>query len=142
MEEMNSMGRDVDEISTMMEDKVTVSLDDINWSEAAKELENSVLLKLANNRIIQKKQVVDILNKVWKLTEPAIFYKIEKTILLVKLASKDDQEKVLKGGPWSVEGTAILLQKWEPDMTEDDFDNTRINSWVHLYGLPFELSGT
>lgn len=136
---MGSNDGEIGEISSRMEDKMVVSIDEINWVEAAKELENSVLLKLANNRMIQKKQLVDVLNKIWKLKGSVKFYKVEKTIMLATLASKDDQNKVLEGGPWSVEGTAILCQKWEPGMTGEDFVKTKINVWAHLYGLRFEL---
>lgn len=123
-----------------MEDKVIVSIDEINWEEAGRDLEHSVLLKLANKRAVLKKQIVEVLERVWRLSSPAIYYKVEKNIMLILLACKEDQEMVLEGGPWSVKGTAILLHKWEQGMsTGEDFDNTKVNAWVHIHGLPFEL---
>lgn len=136
---MNAMEFEVEEVVRRMDDNMIVSLDEINWEESAKDLKFSVLLKLANNKPIHKKQVEEVLHKVWKLHEPAVFYKVERSVLLVKISSKEDQEKILEGGPWSVEGIAILVQKWEPGMTTEDLDNTCINIWVQLYGLPFEL---
>lgn len=31
------------------------------------------------------------------------------------------------------------MQKWEVGMTGDDFVSTKINIWVHIHGLPYEL---
>lgn len=31
------------------------------------------------------------------------------------------------------------MQKWEPGMTYDDFCNSKINVWVQIHRLPFEL---
>lgn len=38
-----------------------------------------------------------------------------------------------------LEGNAIVSQKWEPGMITEDFDNTKINIWVHIYRLPYKL---
>lgn len=73
------------------------------------------------------------------MKQPAAFFKVEKDVLLAQLSNKEDQTKVLKEGPWSLEGDAIILQKWEHGMTGEDFINTKINIWVHIHGLPFEL---
>lgn len=40
-------------------------------------------------------------------------------------------------GPWSMEGIAIIMQKWEPGMTKEDFTITKI--LFHIHRMPFEL---
>lgn len=69
----------------------------------------------------------------------ATFYKVDRNVLLVNFTTEMDQERVLKGGPWSFDGTAILLQKWEPGTMEEGFENTKINIWVQVRRLPFEF---
>lgn len=128
--------QNVDTLASKLDDKMVVSLDEINWEEASKGLEWAVLLKFATGRPIRKGMMVDVFQKIWKLRMDAEFLKVEKNILLVKLWSREDQQEVLDGGPWMVEGEAILLQKWEIDMTGDDFVSTHINIWIHMYGLP------
>lgn len=99
----------------------------------------AVLLKLASGRSLQKNPIEDILNKVRRLSCPAIFYKVERGILLVNFKTEKDQKWVLKGGPWSFDGNAILLQKLETGIMEDDFENTKINIWVQIRRLPFQI---
>lgn len=87
----------------------------------------AILLKFSYGRPIHKNPVEEILNKNWKISNPAIFYKMERNLLTANFITKDDQDRVLNGGPWSFGGNTILMQKWETGMMEDDFDNTKIN---------------
>lgn len=57
----------------------------------------------------------------------------------MKLENNEDQDKVMDGGPCIVEGEAVLLQRWEVGMTDEDFINTKINIWIRIHGLPYEL---
>lgn len=98
---------EMESLSTKLDDKVVVSLDDINWKDAGSELQWAVLAKLASGRPIRKGQLVDVFWNVWKLREEAEFCKDEWNILLVKFGNKGDQNKVLDGGPLMVEGEAI-----------------------------------
>lgn len=126
-------------LTTKLYDKVVVSLDEVSWEDAGSELKWAVLAKLSSGRPFRKNQLVDIFRKVWKLRDEAELFTVERNIMLVKLTNKEDHDKVLDGGPWMVEGEAILLQKWELGVTGDDFRNTNINIWIHIHGLPYEL---
>lgn len=132
------VNKEVDILATRLEGRVVVSVDEVNWEEAGRDLRWAALLKLASGKNIHKKQLVDVLEKVWKLSQPASFYKMERNILLVKFMTEEDQEKVLEGGPWTFEGSAIVMQRWEAGMTED-FTNTMINVSIQVHKLPFEL---
>lgn len=79
------------------------------------------------------------MSKVWKIESLASFMKVEKKILLVNFRSQKDQSRVLNGGPWTIDGGALLMQKWEQGMMGDDFSNTSINIWVQIHRLPYEL---
>lgn len=133
------MDTDINSLASKFENKVVVSLDSINWEEAGKNVEWAVLLKFASGRAIPQKPIDDILNNVWKLPSNGDFYKVDWNLLLVNFKSEDDQLKVLNGGPWSFNGNAIVLQKWEKGMMEEDFENTKINIWVQVRRLPFEF---
>lgn len=122
-----------------MDGKLVVFVDNINWEEAGKYLKWANLLKLASERTIHKENIENVMGRVWKLDEPATFWKVERYTLLVNFKSQKDRTKVLEGGQRSFEGGAILLQKWELRMIEEDFNNTKISIWVHLYRLSFEL---
>lgn len=73
------------------------------------------------------------------MEEKASFFKVEKDILLVSFKTKRDRDKILDGGPWSFDFSALLMQEWKSGMTGEDVCNTKINIWEHLHRLPFEL---
>lgn len=54
----------MENITSRFESKIVVDLDQINWEEAGKELEWSVLLKLASGKPFPKKRIVLVLKKV------------------------------------------------------------------------------
>lgn len=138
--EVQNIEEELDALSSKMDDKVVVSLDHINWEDAANDIKWAVLLKLATGRPLQKKSVEEALRKVWRLKDQSTtFLKVEKNTLLINFTSSVDQQRVPKGGPWSFEGVAILLQKWEPGMIGEDFECKTINIWVQLQRLPYEL---
>lgn len=46
---------------------------------------------------IQKRKMEDVLNKVWKLSWPFTYLKVEKNTLIANFSSREDQQKVLEG---------------------------------------------
>lgn len=54
-----------------------------------------MLLKLASGKSIQKKLMAAMLESVWKLAEPADFFKVGKNMLLINFKNQEDQSKVL-----------------------------------------------
>lgn len=122
-----------------MAKKVVVSLDRINWDEATNNLQWAILLRLASGKPIQKDAIENTFNRIWRLNEATSFQKVERDTLLVTFKSREDQERVLVWGPWTFEGTALLLQKWEAGMSDEDFECTSLNIWVQLHKLPYEF---
>lgn len=109
---------DLEGLSTKLDDKVVVvSLDEVNWEEAVKDLKWVLLVKFASGKSIRKDLVVNNLWKVWKLRQQAEFFKVERNILMVIFGNQEDKEKIFDVGPWLIEGEAVLLQKWEVGMT-------------------------
>lgn len=133
---------ELDMLSSKMVGKMVVSLDEVNWEDVGKELKWAILVKLASGRLIRKGMLVDVFRKVWKFKEDAEFFEVEKNLMLVKFRNHEDQVRVMNGGPWMVEGEAILMRKWEIGMTGEDFDSTKINIWIHIHGVPYELRKT
>lgn len=111
--EFEDTDHELEMLSTKLDDKMVVSLDEVNWEEAGNNLKWAVLAKLASGKPIRKDSLVDVFRKVWRLLQDSEFFKVEKNLMLVKLGNKEDHDKVMEGGPWIVEGKVILLQKWE-----------------------------
>lgn len=58
---------DLEKISSKLDDKMVVSIDEVNWERAGEELKWAMLIKLVTGKAIRKGMVVDVLRKVWKL---------------------------------------------------------------------------
>lgn len=130
---------EVEELADKLRGRVVISLKGTKWEDAGQNMEFAVLLRRASGKSFKKKLLVDLLSGIWKVAEKPTFKKVENNILLVNFQTKKDRDMVFEGGPWSFEGEALLLQKWEEGMTAEDFNNTKINIFVQMYGLPFEL---
>lgn len=118
-------GLDVEVLTYRMKENILVSLDRINWEEAGRKFKWAVLLRLASRRSVQKTLIEDAVGKVWKISKPATYMKVEKGTLLINFHSMEDQEKVLKGGLGLLKVLHFCYRKWEEGMTEDDFDTTK-----------------
>lgn len=93
---------EVEDLNSKTAKKVVVSLDHIDWKEAEIDLKWAVLLKLASGKSVHKDAIEETFGRVWRLNE--------WDTLLITFINQEDQERVLEGGPWTFEGTAILLQ--------------------------------
>lgn len=122
--------------------KMVVSVDRVDWEEAGRNFEWAILLRLASGRAVQKQPFENILSKIRRISNPATFLKVDRSTLLVIFKTLEDHDRVLNGVTWSYEGNAVLLQKWKSRMTDDDFENTKINIWVQVRRLPFEFRVT
>lgn len=129
----------VDGLAEKIDGRLLVFEDKIDWEEARKNFTWAVLFKLASEKPINKERFEEVLGRIWKLDYAAEFKKVEKDLMLVNFKSRRDQEKVVDGGPWSLDNSAVLMQQWEHGMMGDDFCNTKINIWIQLHRLPFEL---
>lgn len=133
------VGLDVDELASKIDGRLVVSVDKINWGEVGKDFIWAVVCKLVSGKTINKYRFEEVLGKIWKLDKEAEYLKVEKDLILVNFKTEKDQSKILDGGPWSIDNSDILMQKWENGMMGEDFNNTKINIWVQLHRLPFEL---
>lgn len=95
-----------------MDGKLFVSADKVDWIEAGKDFKYATLFKLASGRAMNKERFEEVMSAIWKLDAATSFFKVEKYILLVNFQSERDQHKVIDGGPWSFDNSALLMQRW------------------------------
>lgn len=138
-EERNDVETNVDMLLSKLQKKMVVSLDHVCWEEVAVNLKWAVLVKLASGRPLQKEGMEETFGKVWQSSKPALFQRVERDSLLISFKVQEDQRRVLEGGPWTYEGSVLLMQRWKPGMNGEDFECFKFNIWVHIHNLPFEL---
>lgn len=129
----------IDGLAARMDGHLVVSSEKINWADAGKTFKYASLFKLASGKAINKDRFEEVTVSVWKLEEEASFVKVENNMILVNFKALKDQSKILDGGSWTMDNGALLMQKWESGMISEYFCNNKINIWVQLHRLPFEL---
>lgn len=97
LNEVDMENSGMDKLVSKMKEKMVVSVDNLNWEEAGTNLKWAILLRLASGKAIQKNLIENIVTKIWKISEPASFIKVEKATLLVILKTSEDQTEFWNG---------------------------------------------
>ena len=57
---------------------------------------------------------------------------------LIIFSITKDRARVLKGGPWFVEGHYLFIRCWEPNFMAETANLLVVAVWIRLPGLPIE----
>nr|POE75686.1 hypothetical protein CFP56_23235 [Quercus suber] len=57
---------------------------------------------------------------------------------LIRLSLKDDHSRVLKEGPWFMNGHYLSINGWEPNFRPEVASLSIVAVWVRLPALPIE----
>ncbi|CAM8984001.1 unnamed protein product [Rhodiola kirilowii] len=132
------MEQDVDALVTKLggECCLTVSRDEVN--RAGSKLRWALIMKVMMDKKVKEKLLWDTLRSVWVLAGKVSFAKLSDKVFVANFQLKEDQEKILEGGPWTYLGRVILMKRWEPGIAPDNFRHNTIQMWVQLHNLPME----
>ncbi|CAL9239947.1 unnamed protein product, partial [Arabidopsis halleri] len=79
-----------------------------------------------------------ILQQQWKLSRGFKVFAFEKDdIILFEFRTKRDKKKVVKGGPWNIDGILLVLKECPQDISLADIDFSVACFWVKVLGLPY-----
>lgn len=71
-------------------------------------------------RPIDYKALSNRIESLWGLTGAYKIVDLDNNYFLVKLASQDDYNKVIMGGPWMVYGHYLVVQPWSRDFSMEE----------------------
>ncbi|CAN6937849.1 unnamed protein product [Brassica oleracea var. botrytis] len=78
------------------------------------------------------------LRQQWKLSGSLKVLPLEKdNIILFEFEEKRDKKKVVKDGPWNVDGIILVLKECSQDISMADNDFSVACFWVKVTGLPY-----
>ncbi|CAE5963479.1 unnamed protein product [Arabidopsis arenosa] len=78
-----------------------------------------------------------ILQQQWKLSRGFKVFAFEKDdIILFEFRTKRDKKKVVKGGPWNIDGILLVLKECPQDISLADIDFSVACFWVKNCGKP------
>ena len=79
------------------------------------------------------------INALWKSLEKMDCVNLGRGFFLSRFSSSDDYDKVLRGGPWFIEGHFLVIKPWEPYFKASEAKLTTVTVWVRLLELPIEF---
>lgn len=82
------------------------------------------------------------INALWKSLEKMDCVNLGRGFFLSRFSSSDDYDKVLRGGPWFIEGHFLAIKPWEPYFKASEAKLTSVTVWVRLPELPVEFFDT
>ncbi|XP_060957559.1 uncharacterized protein LOC133029100 [Cannabis sativa] len=133
---------DPSSISTLFEDSIQISPDEITFSLNPGEVDepqeaNKVLLgKIISKHKLGKAAIQGSLNLSWKAIKGWKWKEIETGLLQFTFNKRDDAMNVLARRPWFVCGALLVIMPWPTWLTpaEVRFDKTPI--WVKVESIP------
>ncbi|KAI9119956.1 hypothetical protein K1719_008925 [Acacia pycnantha] len=106
------------------------------WSEI--ETENILVGKILANKMYSRSAMESILCKAWNLQSGFEITEITGNAFLFKFKHKEDYNRILRGRPWSVNGTLLNLRERSKYKAYDEFDFSRCPIWIQIHNVPLE----
>lgn len=72
----------------------------------------------------------------WQLEGGVVVREIENSIFMFQFFSMLDKQKVLDNGPWSFDGSPLLLKEVDYEMQPSEITFDSIRFWVKAYDVP------
>ena len=75
----------------------------------------------------------------WKFGSDLKIVEVGDGLLQFKLSLDSQLKWVLDNGPWRFDDHLLVLRRWEKGMTAINVIFPKIQLWVQIWGLPFDL---
>ncbi|KAH7528312.1 hypothetical protein FEM48_Zijuj05G0059400 [Ziziphus jujuba var. spinosa] len=103
---------------------------------AKKVADLSLVGKIISNRTFGKNVVTAILRKAWNVSKTFQVNVLQSYTFLFEFEHNEDRKKVLQRGPWNINGSHLVLKKWDFEKTFEEANFKSTAFWVQIHGLP------
>ncbi|KAF7815550.1 cysteine desulfurase mitochondrial-like [Senna tora] len=118
------------------ERRAEISFDEDDIVAGLEECEHCLVGRVLTTKTIHKPALEAALRNIWGVDKG---FKVEEVVARTfqfSFGSKEEMDKVMKGGPWIFRNSWLIIQQWQRDaeVLERGFESVRL--WVQLWGLP------
>lgn len=106
---------------------------------ASRESGARVLGKLVSEKHFKNSIVRSVLKEAWGRFGPVRITEVTETMMMFDFESVRDRDQILELSPWSVHGRCLNLKLCPAHIFVADIDFGRIQIWVQVHGLSFEM---
>lgn len=137
MEEMSFLEAQWGQLRLSEEEQETTLVDEMIPEENWLKEERSLLEKIYSKRSISKEMIRMTMWKSWRVSKPAIFKEVGKTIFAITFAAKADKLRVIEGKPWLFDNNFFCSQRlgWQQITRKDQVFNRTLLGLVTQYAF-------
>ncbi|KAI9086202.1 hypothetical protein K1719_031656 [Acacia pycnantha] len=108
----------------------------IVWTEA--KAEKILIGKVLSSRTYTRSAMELILRKAWNLQDGFDIIEIDGNAFMFKFADGDEYNRILRGRPWSINGSVLNLLERSKYKSCEEFDFSRCPVWIQMHNVPVE----
>lgn len=97
----------------------------------------TIIGRVTNPNLQKPRSIIDFMPQVWNLEGKVVGRDMGLEKFQFKFETEADLLKVLENGPYHYKKWMLLLQRWEPSVSEDFPSN--ISFWIRIHGIPLHL---
>ncbi|XP_075636949.1 uncharacterized protein LOC142609240 [Castanea sativa] len=126
-------------ISLTEEEELDITVQVNHRKEILEECFLSLLGQFLSNKPLNLRAAKNLLRTVWRLGNDLKIVEVGDGLLQFKFSLESQLKWVVDNGPWCFDNHLLVLQRWEKGMTAINVSFPRIQLWVQVWGLPFDL---
>lgn len=95
--------------------------------------------KLFRPKKLGRHVVRRILMNSWELKHSWSLVEEKPNLFIFTFRNEQDRSYVLNNGPWSADGSLLLLRDWPPGSVIEQIAFQTVSLWAHTFGLPLKF---
>lgn len=126
-------------ISLTEEEELDIKIQVHHRKEILEECSLSLLGRFLSDKPVNFRAAKNLLRTVWRMGNDLKIVELGEELFQFKFSLESQLKWVIENGPWCFDNHLLVLRRWEKGMTAMNVSFPRIQLWVQVWGLPFDL---
>ncbi|KAL9674980.1 hypothetical protein QQ045_003179 [Rhodiola kirilowii] len=110
-----------------------------DWRRGQQDLSLAIVIKLTNDRTVNKLGLSTALRKAWNIQDSATFWEVAENLFVVRFRKREDRDRTLFGGPWTYTGAVVLMMRWDSETPPKKAVMDTFSIWLQIHNVPLEM---
>lgn len=113
---------------------------DIDWDDAcgSDARKRTLVGRIVMDKALNKNMVRTMVGRAWNLQKGLSMIEVHENCFRFSFDKEEDCSRVLKGRPWLITGSLLVLERWQPLLTMEEIALNFSPYWIQLHDLPLE----
>jgi hypothetical protein len=109
------------------------------YNEEDKKIKNCMIGKFLSEKPLHKLSLNQALSNMWCNPKDLKVTELQQQFLQITMENTDDFKRIIKGSPWILRNSWLVVKEWEGNIKIEDMDFRFVPIWVQLWGLPLQI---